>query len=187
MHNLINFPKYLTIPCFSSTCPFHEHFNLCRDQICQNTRKCLNTRRELCTINVTGAFTVWLVIFCVWTALSRTTMANLLWLLPTHEGRSESYLHEVFYPKGESWTISLLFFKFPSMADVVFFCQPFDKVKEMDKTVRDKWISDADVLSIHDCPESCLKQKKMWEHLKSGKLHTIGGQSYALEITVYFK
>ena len=31
-----------------------------------------NTRKELCTINMTGTFTRWLVICCVWTAASRT-------------------------------------------------------------------------------------------------------------------
>ena len=32
-----------------------------------------NTRRELCTINMTGTFTRWLLICCVWMAASRTT------------------------------------------------------------------------------------------------------------------
>ena len=46
-------------------------------------------------------------------------------------------------------------------------------VEDMKKTFRNKCISDADVLSFCDCPESYLKRKNMWEQLKSGKLHTI--------------
>ena len=38
--------------------PFHEHFHMCWERFCPNTRKCLNTRRELCTINMTGTFTI---------------------------------------------------------------------------------------------------------------------------------
>ena len=33
-------------------------------------------------------FTTYLDICCIWTAASRTTMVNLQWLVPTHEGWS---------------------------------------------------------------------------------------------------
>ena len=78
-----------------------------------------------------------------------------------------------FYLEEESRTISLLFVKFLSMANDVFFRLPFAKVKKIEKTFRDNGISDADVLSFGDGLESSLKQKNMWEQLKSVKLHTI--------------
>ena len=74
---------------------------------------------------------------------------------------------------GESGTISLLSVKFLFVANDVLFRLSFAKVEEMEKTFRDIVISDADILSFRDCLESDLKRKNMWEHLKSGKLHTI--------------
>ena len=55
--------------------------------------------------------------------------------------------------------------EFLSMADDVFFCLPFAKVEEMEKTFRDNRISGADVLSFCDRLESNLKRKNMWEHV----------------------
>ena len=89
------------------------------------------------------------------------------------------------YLEGESRTISLLFVQFLSMANYVFFRLHFAKVKKMEKTFRDKWISDADVLSFHNGLESSLKRKNMSEQLKSGKLHTIPSfYFHVLETTV---
>ena len=59
------------------------------------------------------------------------------------------------------------------MANDVLLCLPFAKVEDMEKTFRDIVISDDDILSFHDCLESDLKLKNMWEQLKSGILHTI--------------
>ena len=52
----------------------------------------------------------------------------------------------------------MLSVKFVSMAGDVFSRLPFAKVEEMEKTFRDNWISDADVLSFCDCLESNLKE-----------------------------
>ena len=79
------------------------------------------------------------------------------------------------------WTISLLYVKFLPMANDVFYCLPFAKVKEIEKTFRDNWICDADILSFCDHLESNMKQKNMWEQLKSGKSHT-SRVSYALTL-----
>ena len=46
---------------------------------------------------------------------------------------------------------------------------PFAKVEEMEKTFRDKWISNQDVLSFCYSLESHLKRKNMCEQLYSGK------------------
>ena len=53
-------------------------------------KQCPNTGRKLLTINMTGIFTILLVMCCVWMAVSWTTVPveNLQLLLPTHEGRS---------------------------------------------------------------------------------------------------
>ena len=48
------------------------------------------------------------------------------------------------------------------MANDVLFRLPFAKVEEMEKTFRDNGISDADILSFHDCLESDLKQKNLY-------------------------
>ena len=63
--------------------------------------------------------------------------------------------------------------KFFSMTNYVLFRLPVAKVEEMEKTVRDNWINDADILSFRDRLESDLKHKNMWEQLESGKLHMI--------------
>ena len=55
----------------------------------------------------------------------------------------------------------MLSFKFLSMAYDLFFSLPFAKVSvgnnKIEKTFRDNWISDANVLSFCDCLESYLK------------------------------
>ena len=54
------------VPSFPSMSIFNcAHFHLCWYQICPKTKKWPNTRRELCTINMTGTFTRWLFMCCV--------------------------------------------------------------------------------------------------------------------------
>ena len=57
----------------ASFIPFHKHFHQCWEPFCLDRWKYPNTRTELCTINMTGTFTRWFVISCVWTAASRTS------------------------------------------------------------------------------------------------------------------
>ena len=56
--------------------PFHKHFHQCSKPFCLNRSIDPNTRRELCTINMTGTFIRWLVI--CWTAASRTIKSWML-------------------------------------------------------------------------------------------------------------
>ena len=137
-----------------------------------------NTRRELCTINMTGTFTRWLVI--CWTAASRTiknwmlarnTSCHVSFTLQPRELRTCYKIAKLAGSISEA--INLLSVKFLLVANDVLFRLPFAKVEEMEKTFRDIVISVADILSFRDCLESDLKRKNMWEHLKSGKLHTI--------------
>ena len=78
-----------------------------------------------------------------------------------------------FYLEGERGTINLLYVKFLSIAHDVVSSLPIAEVEEMEKTFRDNWISDADVLSLCDCLESYSKRKNLWEQLKSSNLHMI--------------
>ena len=55
-------------------------FHQCWEPFCPNIRKYPNTRRELCTINMTWTFKRLLVICCAWKAASRTIMANQQWV-----------------------------------------------------------------------------------------------------------
>ena len=105
-----------------------------------NYKQCANCQRIGCFARDTSCH--------VRVTLQPSRIVNLLWNCETGWFNIES----------ESWTISLLSVKFVSMADDVFFSLPFAKVE---KTFRDNWISDADVLSCRDCLESNLKQKYM--------------------------
>ena len=52
---------------------FNKHFHTCWEPFCLNRWKYPHNRRVLCNIKMTNTFTRWLVICCVWTAVSRTT------------------------------------------------------------------------------------------------------------------
>ena len=71
--------------------PFHKHFHQCHGwpTVGNYSRQCQNTRMELCTINMTRTFTIWLVTCCVWTAASKTTKNWMLCL--EHELSCEQY------------------------------------------------------------------------------------------------
>ena len=66
------------------------------------------------------------------------------------------------------------------MANDVFCCLPFVKVKEMEKTFRDNWISDADILSFCDYLESDLKWNNMWNIAGTKAQNNLSQVNYTL-------
>ena len=193
-------------------------------------KKSLNKRRELCTINMTGTVTRWLVICCLDAAVfsvkednGKPTMSLMksdeavnfsvtkfclfsltgfmiskwTWALPSRVclelyWMCELLKNQMLCLEHELWVLhfnpaQLQFCcKFPKLARFIlkaragqlacclssFFRLPC-RGKWRKYSFKDNGISDADILSFRDRLEIDLKQKNMWEQLKSGKSHTI--------------
>ena len=152
---------------------FHEHFHQCWEQFCPNTRKCSNTRRELCTINMTGTFTIWLVICCVWTTASRTTIANLSYILM--KVAHESYLQGCVWTILNVWTSKELDALLGTRVVMwVLHFNPVElwiccKLAKLAGSISKARAGQSACCLSSDRLESSLKLENMWEQLKSGK------------------